>query len=231
MLGASCKLTISARERAARRVRSSQPTAENSCHVTSSRSLLASRRRPRRSAPSRLNRPRRRARHGRPARRRRDGTHAHSRRVTRRRTRREGGQGSGSTGVADLEQQIPVTPQTVFKIGSVSKQFLATGIMLCSGRSTHGRRSGCQVLSRAPQSWRGITRYLRHNTPGYARDQRSTHSRSNPTASSFVQRSRGHSSFLRDRNTSTATSAISRWPTSLRASRGSHGCIAEWVSG
>ena len=33
-------------------------------------------------------------------------------------------------GTADLEQQIPVTPQTVFKIGSVSKQFLATGIML-----------------------------------------------------------------------------------------------------
>ena len=33
-------------------------------------------------------------------------------------------------GLADLEKKTPVTPATVFKIGSVSKQFLATGIML-----------------------------------------------------------------------------------------------------
>src|SRR5262245_31386931 len=41
-------------------------------------------------------------------------------------------------GMADLENGIPVTPETVFKIGSVSKQFLATGIMLLAqdGRLT-----------------------------------------------------------------------------------------------
>ena len=33
-------------------------------------------------------------------------------------------------GKADLEHEIPVTPETVFKIGSVSKQFLSTGIMV-----------------------------------------------------------------------------------------------------
>lgn len=33
-------------------------------------------------------------------------------------------------GVADVEHRIPARPETVYKIGSVSKQFIATGIML-----------------------------------------------------------------------------------------------------
>src|SRR5688500_16177566 len=33
-------------------------------------------------------------------------------------------------GVADRQRQTAVTPETIFKIGSVSKQFIATGIML-----------------------------------------------------------------------------------------------------
>src|SRR5262245_20706632 len=33
-------------------------------------------------------------------------------------------------GVANLETNTPATPQTVYKIGSISKQFLAAGIML-----------------------------------------------------------------------------------------------------
>src|SRR3954470_11396380 len=61
-------------------------------------------------------------------------------------------------GMADLEQQIPVTPQTVFKIGSVSKQFLAAGIMLLA---QDGRLSVDDPVARhvpgAPESWKGIT--------------------------------------------------------------------------
>ena len=33
-------------------------------------------------------------------------------------------------GLANIKLKIPATPETVYKIGSVSKQFIATGIML-----------------------------------------------------------------------------------------------------
>jgi len=33
-------------------------------------------------------------------------------------------------GLANIELNVPATPETVYKIGSVSKQFIATGIML-----------------------------------------------------------------------------------------------------
>jgi len=75
-------------------------------------------------------------------------------------------------GMADLEQTVPVTPQTVFKIGSVSKQFLATGIMLLA---QDRRLSVDDPVSKfypdAPESWRGIT--LRHfltHTSGVIRE-------------------------------------------------------------
>ncbi len=75
-------------------------------------------------------------------------------------------------GVADLEHDVPVTPETVFKIGSVSKQFLATGIMLLA---QDGRLAVDDPVSRfypdAPAAWRGIT--LRHfltHTSGVLRE-------------------------------------------------------------
>jgi len=75
-------------------------------------------------------------------------------------------------GIADLEHAIPVTPQTVFKIGSVSKQFLATGIMLLA---QDGRLAVDDPVAKyypnAPESWRGIT--LRHfltHTSGVLRE-------------------------------------------------------------
>ncbi len=75
-------------------------------------------------------------------------------------------------GVADLEHGIPVTPQTVFKIGSVSKQFLAAGIMLLA---QDGRVAVDDPVAKhyagTPDSWLGIT--LRHfltHTSGVMRE-------------------------------------------------------------
>jgi len=75
-------------------------------------------------------------------------------------------------GVADLEHEVPVTPETVFKIGSVSKQFLAAGIMLLAqdGRLTVDDPVA-KHLTATPQSWGGIT--LRHfltHTSGVMRE-------------------------------------------------------------
>ena len=75
-------------------------------------------------------------------------------------------------GVADLEHAVPVTPQTVFKIGSVSKQFLATGIMLLA---QDGRLAVDDPITKyitgAPESWRGITvRHFLTHTSGVLRE-------------------------------------------------------------
>jgi D-alanyl-D-alanine carboxypeptidase len=75
-------------------------------------------------------------------------------------------------GVADLEHGVPVTPQTVFKIGSVSKQFLATGIMLLQQDGKLGVDDPvAKFYAGAPAAWSGIT--LRHfltHTSGVLRE-------------------------------------------------------------
>ncbi len=75
-------------------------------------------------------------------------------------------------GLADVERNEPVTPETVFKIGSVSKQFLATGIMLLA---QDGKLSVDDPVSKhlagTPDTWRPIT--LRHfltHTSGVQRE-------------------------------------------------------------
>lgn len=75
-------------------------------------------------------------------------------------------------GMADLENGIAVTPETVFKIGSVSKQFLATGIMLLVQDGKIGLEDPIsKYFPGTPDSWQGITvrNFLTH-TSGVIRE-------------------------------------------------------------
>jgi CubicO group peptidase (beta-lactamase class C family) len=69
-------------------------------------------------------------------------------------------------GYADMEAKAPNTPQTVFNLGSIAKQFTAVGIMMLQ---EEGKLSYDDSLSRYfPQlPYRGITlRHLLHHTSG-----------------------------------------------------------------
>lgn len=75
-------------------------------------------------------------------------------------------------GVADLEQDLPVRSETVFNIGSLSKQFLAEGILLLV---QDGKVALDAPVSRylpdAPPSWSAITiRHLLNHTGGLVRE-------------------------------------------------------------
>ena len=75
-------------------------------------------------------------------------------------------------GFADREQKIPATPDTVYKIGSVSKQFVATGIMLLAQekRLSLSDRIG-MYLQDTPSSWAPITiRHVLTHTSGLVRE-------------------------------------------------------------
>jgi CubicO group peptidase (beta-lactamase class C family) len=75
-------------------------------------------------------------------------------------------------GFADRERQVPVSPETVFKIGSVSKQFLATGIMLLVQDGQIGLDDPLsKYLEDAPSSWKAVTiRHLLTHTAGIIRE-------------------------------------------------------------
>jgi CubicO group peptidase (beta-lactamase class C family) len=71
-------------------------------------------------------------------------------------------------GLANLEWQTAVTPDTVFEIGSITKQFTAAGILLLA---QEGRLSVDDKISRhlkdTPESWTNITlRHLLTHTSG-----------------------------------------------------------------
>jgi CubicO group peptidase (beta-lactamase class C family) len=75
-------------------------------------------------------------------------------------------------GIADLEHQVPVTPETVFKIGSVSKQFIATGIMLLAQDGKLAVDDPvAKFFTNAPESWQPITvRHFLTHTSGVLRE-------------------------------------------------------------
>jgi D-alanyl-D-alanine carboxypeptidase len=75
-------------------------------------------------------------------------------------------------GLANVETKTPATPETVYKIGSVSKQFLASGIMLLvqDGKISLDDKAS-KYLEGTPDSWKDITiRHLLSHTSGIVRE-------------------------------------------------------------
>ena len=71
-------------------------------------------------------------------------------------------------GLANLEWRTPVTPQTVFEVGSITKQFTAAAILLLAqeGKLAVDDRIS-RYLKDVPESWRNITlRHLLTHTSG-----------------------------------------------------------------
>ncbi|HEX7329960.1 MAG TPA: serine hydrolase [Pyrinomonadaceae bacterium] len=75
-------------------------------------------------------------------------------------------------GLANVELNVAVTPDTVFKIGSVSKQFIASGIMLLvqDGKISLDDNIS-KFLEGTPDTWKPITvRHLLTHTSGIVRE-------------------------------------------------------------
>jgi CubicO group peptidase (beta-lactamase class C family) len=80
-------------------------------------------------------------------------------------------------GFADTDRKIPATPDTVYKIGSISKQFIAAGILLLmqDGRLALDDPVG-NFLDGTPQAWKPITiRHLLTHTSGLIRESPGFH--------------------------------------------------------
>ena len=75
-------------------------------------------------------------------------------------------------GVANLELGTPATPETVYPIGSVSKLFIAAGIVLLAADGKVGLDDPVgKYLDDAPEAWRAITvRHLLTHTSGLVRE-------------------------------------------------------------
>jgi len=79
---------------------------------------------------------------------------------------------SAGYGLANVAEKVPVRPETVFRIASVGKQFIATGILLLveDGKMTLDDRLGA-LLDDAPPTWAPLTvRQLLSHTSGLVRE-------------------------------------------------------------
>jgi len=75
-------------------------------------------------------------------------------------------------GLANKEHNIPARPDTVYKIGSTSKQFIAAGVMLLvqDGKIAVGDKVS-KYLEGTPTAWQDITlRHLLTHTSGFVRE-------------------------------------------------------------
>lgn len=75
-------------------------------------------------------------------------------------------------GMANIELNVPVTTETIFKIGSVSKPIIAMGIMLLIEEGKIGLDDKVsKYLENTPESWKDITiRHLLSHTSGIVRE-------------------------------------------------------------
>jgi hypothetical protein len=71
-------------------------------------------------------------------------------------------------GLANIENAVPVIPETVFQSGSVGKQFTAAGVLLLAEEGKLGLDDPIsRYLTNAPPAWQGITiRHLLNHTSG-----------------------------------------------------------------
>jgi D-alanyl-D-alanine carboxypeptidase len=75
-------------------------------------------------------------------------------------------------GLADMEQRVPVKVETAFKIGSISKQFIAAGALLLVQDGKLALNGNLDAyLPGIPDSWRAIRiRHLLTHTSGLSRE-------------------------------------------------------------
>src|SRR5690242_7569278 len=71
-------------------------------------------------------------------------------------------------GLANLELNVPATPATVYEIGSITKQFTATAVMLLVEEGKIGLDDPIsKYLDGLPEAWSGVTiRHLLTHTSG-----------------------------------------------------------------
>lgn len=61
-------------------------------------------------------------------------------------------------GIADFENNTPITPDTKFRIGSITKQFTAASILLLQEKNKLSvQDSICKYLESCPEAWRPVT--------------------------------------------------------------------------